>query len=603
MISTFRRTNENTSIGDARVRTAVVSLLYSNAAVGISMNLISVPLVWFAYRDTANRTALSIALVAWALLQLLSAWNRREWSRLDPAAQAGAEVSSKFLRRARWMAWALATGMACLCAVLHLAATPTAPAFAAAFALVYVLGASISTLIYLPQVRVFSSIVLGSQGLLLLRGAQGAEVLLAVLLFALILGLWTYAKQYSAQLQQVITLRFAVQDLLIEQEKLRNAAEVANQSKSRFFAAASHDVRQPLQAVMLIFHALRHAQTDERRARLLYDAERNLNALRQLFDQVLVISRIEAGAVPVNTQVVALRTLFDRLDARFGGEASARQVWLRFAPTEAFVLSDPDALERMLANLIGNAIKYSNHGGVWVGYRSARGRIEVRDNGLGIAQEHHARLYDEFFQIDNPGRDRASGLGLGLSIVKRLAELLNHPLGFVSAPGKGSTFWLGVRQATKDEMLTFKAPNTGEQRDTAIAANAIDEKLAGLNIWLIENDTQVAFALLDTLRTAGATVEHFASGDTALAAAQNGKNTHCLICDYRLGGPIYGIELVRRLREQWQREVAAILLTGDTAVRELEEFDAVLQNERTVLMHKPVSATALINAINAFRST
>ena len=586
-------------LDDPRVRAEVVALLYGNAGVGVLMNLASVPVLWLTYQRMLPAVPLLSGLALWVLLQVLSAWNRRQWMQLQPSLQHSEVASATFLRRANGMAWLLSAGVAILLAVLHFAALPATPALTAALALVYVLGATISTLIYLPQIRIFSLVVLGSQAALLAWSDNPVEWLLALLFVGLIAGLWAYGRRYSAQLQQVIVLRFAVQDLLGEQERLRNAAEAANQAKSRFFAAASHDVRQPLQAVMLTFHALRHARTDERRNHLLDDAERNLTALRQLFDQVLDISRIDAGAVPINSQPVPLQPLFDKLDARFGGEAAAKQVWLRFAPTDVAVLSDTDALERMLANLVGNAIKHTDRGGVWVGFRSARGKIEVRDCGVGIAPEHHLRIFEEFYQVGNEGRDRASGLGLGLSIVQRLGELLAHPLGLVSAPGRGSTFWVGV-QATI-------SPASSVANIAPLPPAGSDAPLTGYRVFLIENDDQVARALTELLLDAGAAMHTFATAEAALDAARRRmiRDAHvdAVISDYRLGGAIDGADAVVQLRALWQREVGAIVLTGDTAIKDLTRIDAKLNTSdaqtRTRLMHKPIPAAQLIEAVLA----
>ena len=584
---------------DPRVRAEVVALLYGNAAVGVVMNLISVPLVWLAYRAVLPATPLIPVLALWVAIQAVSAWNRRAWNRLPASEQRDAATSQRFLNRAQWMAWLLSAGIAALLAVLHFAALPATPALAAALALMYVLGACTSTLIYAPQVLTFSCVVLGSQAVLLAANGGTVEWLLAGLMVGLIVGLAAYARRYSAQLQQVIVLRFEVQDLLAEQARLKDAAEAANQAKSRFFAAASHDVRQPLQAVMLTFHALRHARDEPRRHQLLDNAERNLTALRQLFDQVLDISRIDAGAVPIKPQAVPLQALFDKLDARLSGEAAAKHVWLRFAPTAAVVLSDPDALERIVANLVGNAIKHTEHGGVWIGYRRARERIEVRDSGIGIDAAHHERIFEEFFQVDNPGRDRASGLGLGLSIVQRLSGLLHHPVGLVSAPGRGSMFWIGVQ--------TTVAPASAAARVASSLPMLTAAPLSGYTIYLIENDNQVARALTELLLGAGAEMRTFATAEAALEAARlsTAKDSHvdALISDYRLGGAIDGAEAVVQLRALWQREVGAIVLTGDTAIKDLTRIDAKLNTSdaqtRTRLMHKPVSAAQLIEAVLA----
>ena len=588
-----QRRASTTALNDPRVRSAVVALLYNNASVGVLMNLLSVPVVWLVYHDLVPTLRLNVVLALWAGVQFLSAWNRRDWQRLSALEKTDENTSTTFLWRARSMAYVLSVSMAALLGVIHFAVAPATPALAAALALVYVLGASISTLIYMPQIRIFTTVILGSQAALLAHGSNPAEWLLALLFVGLIVGLWTYGHRYSARLQQVIVLRYEVQDLLAEQERVRNAAEVANQAKSRFFAAASHDVRQPLQAVMLTFHALRHARTDERRMQLLDNAERNLTALRQLFDQVLDISRIEAGALPVKPQYVPLQPLFDKLDARLSEEAAARHVWLRFVATGQAVYSDPDALERMLVNLVSNAIKHTERGGVWVALRPARGRLEVRDSGVGIAPEHQQKIFEEFYQVDNAGRDRASGLGLGLSIVRRLGDLLHHPLGLASTPGRGSTFWISLAAHNAPPVAVMDAvPATHLLPENALSQRAI---------YLIENDEQVARALTELLRDAGAVVHCFATAEAAINAAKPQQAVDAVISDYRLGGTLDGVEVVMRLRAVWQREVGAIILTGDTAIKDLKHIETRLHTkdatQRTRLLHKPVPAVLLIEAV------
>ncbi len=590
-------------LDDPRVRAEVVALLYRNAGVGIVMNLLSAPLVWLAYRSYVPAGPLLAVLALWAAMQLASAWNRNRWMRLDPALRHDPESTQRYLLRARVMAALLSAAMALLVGVLHFAALPAGPTLSASFALVYVMGASISTLIYVPQVVTFSLVVLGSQSLLLALRANPTDWLMAVLLALVVIGLWSYSRRYSEQLQQLIVLRFQVQDLVAEREQQRNVAEAANLAKSRFFAAASHDVRQPLQAVTLTFHALKHARTPERRDQLIHSVENNLAALRQLFDQVLDISRIDAGAVPVKLQAVRLQTLFDRLDQRFGVEAGAKRIWLRFAPTRAAVTSDPEVLERMLSNLVSNAIKHTENGGVWIGLRRGRGRgrIEVRDSGVGMAAQHHERIFEEFYQVDNAARDRASGLGLGLSIVQRLGHLLGHGVGLASAPGCGSTFWLELPLTDAPPDADAHDPLTLQSSSPVPLDGPARQLLAGVTTYLVENDESIRTALTQLLQEVGAQVHAFAGADAALESARHQPPCDVVISDYRLEGSIDGVEVIQRLRGIWAGQVPSLVLTGDTGVKDLARIDASLHTSaahgHTVLMHKPVTASRLIGEI------
>ena len=231
---------------------------------------------------------------------------------------------------------------------------------------------------------------------------------------------------------------------LAEVQAARVEAEQASLAKSRFFAAASHDLRQPLHSLGLFAAALEgQALPGDARA-LVARIGDSIRALEALFTELLDLSKLDAGAVAVTPRNFALQDLFDRLSMEFHGEAVERHLRMRFVPTRLATRADPVLVERVLANLVSNALRYTQEGGVVVGARR-RGNavwLEVIDTGPGIPPELQQQVFDEFFQIGTPGRDRRRGLGLGLAIVKRVAELHGGRVGLDSAPARGATFWM-----------------------------------------------------------------------------------------------------------------------------------------------------------------
>lgn len=227
-----------------------------------------------------------------------------------------------------------------------------------------------------------------------------------------------------------------------ELQQKKEEAEQASIAKSRFLAATSHDLRQPLHALALFSTDLADKADNPSLRRLAGQIDAAVGSLGELLDGLLDISRIDLGATQPDLQPVVLDELLDRVVATQGSSAEAKGLRLRRHPTRLIVLSDPRLLYRMVSNLVANAVRYTDRGGILVGVRRAAGkaRIEVWDTGIGIAAEHQALVFREFFQAANPERDPDKGLGLGLSLVERLAQLLDHPVSLRSAPESGSVF-------------------------------------------------------------------------------------------------------------------------------------------------------------------
>lgn len=251
-------------------------------------------------------------------------------------------------------------------------------------------------------------------------------------------------------LRQEIERRSAVE---LELRQAKDEAEQANVGKSKFLAAASHDLRQPIQAMFYFSQALSYRLNDETGQSILVDLDRSLVALKGLLDSLLDVSKLDAGVVVAEPQVFAVHDLLERAAAEFSPSAEQKGVRLRVVKSRQRVESDPALLSRILQNLVANAVRYTDHGRILVGCRR-RGKdlsIEVHDTGIGIPKDRLADIFEEFTQVESDDRERSQGLGLGLAIVHRLARLLNHRVSVRSILGRGSTFAVTVPAVFHDE--------------------------------------------------------------------------------------------------------------------------------------------------------
>jgi signal transduction histidine kinase/ActR/RegA family two-component response regulator len=370
-------------------------------------------------------------------------------------------------------------------------------------------------------------------------------------------------------------------------ETARNEAEIANRSKTQFFAAASHDLRQPLHALGLFAAALSERVKDPEVMRVVNSINASVEALESLFNELLDISKIDAGVIKAAPAHFALRSLFDRLRMDLEPEAADKGLRLRFSPTNAYVFSDQVLIERILRNLISNALRYTRAGGVLVGARK-RGRslsIEVWDTGVGIPQEERERIFEEFYQLGNPERNSKKGLGLGLSIVKRLGGLLGAAVSVDSRPGRGSVFRVRV------PLGTAPAP----QAARTARAGAIATDLAGARVLVVEDESAVLEGMKVLLEGWGAEViACTATAEAVAATAALPAAPDLLIVDYRLREGATGTQAIHAVRERFQHEIPAIIVSGSTTPTHLEEAKAM--NAHMLL--KPVMPAKLRTLIS-----
>jgi signal transduction histidine kinase len=286
--------------------------------------------------------------------------------------------------------------------------------------------------------RTFGRTLLFFLSLISFIGAVVVFILLRRIKFAL-------DRQAEAELKLIRLNENLENDIEIRTSELRvakEAAEDASESKSRFLAAASHDLRQPMQAITILGYALKANLQDENARPLVEKLETNTDVVIDLLDELLDISKLDAGTLTPTVEAVPLATLLRNIEHSFAGQAREKGIDLRVVSSTAVVRTDPMFLGRILQNLVSNAIRYTDEGKILVGCRrnGAGLRIEVCDTGKGISESHLEKIFEEFYQVDNPARNRRQGMGLGLAIVQRLARSLGYTLKVSSVAGKGSRF-------------------------------------------------------------------------------------------------------------------------------------------------------------------
>ena len=374
----------------------------------------------------------------------------------------------------------------------------------------------------------------------------------------------------------------------LRQGKLQ--AEAAVRAKSRFLAAASHDLRQPAHALGLFVARLSQLPHDARTQELVTGVDASVRGLQQMLDDFFDYSRLDAPSMKVTTSAFPIERVFEQLRIGFSSQAAAKGLRLHLRASPVWVQSDPGVLHRVLLNLVSNALQYTQEGSVLVACRPARDprfvRIEVWDSGIGIAPEHHEAVFSEFFQVENPERDRSKGIGLGLSIVDRSCRLLSHPLVMRSQPGMGTRFSLRVPMASV-------RPST---RVPLLADVLAAEQLTGLQVLVVEDDVLSGTALEGLLVTWGCKVRLARDAHLACLLVQKGARPDVVISDYRLPGIHNGIDTIRLLREAVGGNLAACLVSGDMDDRVKQDA----AGSGLVLLQKPVRPAKLRSVLRHF---
>ncbi|MGE5453085.1 MAG: hybrid sensor histidine kinase/response regulator [Acidobacteriota bacterium] len=408
---------------------------------------------------------------------------------------------------------------------------------------------------------------------------------MAIFLLAYLGILASLAKGTYRALQRSISMQIKQWRLNEELRAALSQAEEANAAKTRFLAAASHDLRQPLHTLTLFCAALMTHKLESATQGIVGHMDSALQVLRTQLTALLDISKLDAGIVAVNLKAVDLIGFVQRLHEEFTAEASQKKLVLvldkdHLQSGDLFIETDPLHLERIVRNLIDNAIKYCDAGTIWIRARATDDGVDltVQDTGCGIPASEMDKIYEEFYQIDNPERDRARGLGLGLAIVKRLTQLIHTPMSLQSEVGVGTTVTLRLKrvlQPVQEPVLT---------EDNGFA-------MPMCHMLVLDDETAILEAMQTLLQSQGCRVTLASSTDEAVHKAALDQ-PDVVLADFRLRGQESGIKAIRRLRHLYP-DLPALLISGDTAEDRLKEArDAGLR-----LLHKPVSVDVLLQAI------
>jgi signal transduction histidine kinase len=384
-------------------------------------------------------------------------------------------------------------------------------------------------------------------------------------------------------------LRGKIADATAQLEQKKDEAERANLAKSRFLAAASHDLRQPMHALNLLAASLSARPHCAEDRELIDTIESAAHAMSGLLDALLDMSRLDAGEMEVHVADFPAAELLDQIRDGFAAIARDKGITLRIAPSTRWLHSDPLLLQRIVLNLVSNALRYTREGAVFVACRR-RGdmvRIEVRDSGIGVPQEAHDLIFEEFVQLANPERDRSRGLGLGLAIVQRLSRLLGHRVTLRSGPGCGSLFAVDVPAGT---------PQLGERRRSERPAAML---LTDRIVVVVEDDAASRAGMVALITSWGCRVIAAvdAAGAIELCAAA-ALLPDAVLSDYRLGGNSDGIEAIGQLRQRFGADLPAALVSGDTASEVLSAARAA----GLAMLNKPTPPARLRAMLNRMMS-
>ncbi len=347
----------------------------------------------------------------------------------------------------------------------------------------------------------------------------------------------------------------------------KTAADRANKAKSRFLAAASHDLRQPLSALKLYSGVLK-TKLNEADQPLLVEMDECVASLSDLLSKLLDLSKLDAGAVTPQVSDFDLDALLEKVQAAHGPAAESKGLTLRWSHCALTAHTDPVLFQRIVGNLVANAIEYTRHGGVVIGCRRRGGKrwVEVWDTGIGIPPDKTTEIFEEFKQLGNGARTQGSGLGL--TIVAKTADLLGLEIRVRSRPGRGSLFAI--------ELPVGEKPR-------ATARPAIPHQVQGLRIAVVDDNPALLRALVRSLEHAGHDVVAAASG-MALLSRLNSHAPDIVVCDYRLGGGETGFDVITSARQAFGGDLPAVIITGDTdpdLMRRMVEMGIIIQ-------HKPM---------------
>lgn len=565
-------------LADSRILIEQLRLIYGNTGSSTVPAILLAILLTITEMSGENWIAVLVWCAAVTTLKLYTGWDarRRLASAISPAQAPRLVVWLVVLNAldgALWggLGWIILDTMSVAQTTLVVAITTG------------ILANSVSMLA--PVLQVFVAYIVGMMAMMASKlwlmddPAYNALGWAAILYLISLLG---QARNSARTVRAYIDLRFENVGLIKQADTARSEAEEANLAKSKFLAAASHDLRQPVHAQGLFLEVLARTSLTAHQSAVLASARSASLASSDMLNTLLDFSRIEAEVVQPHKRPFDLQALLQKIENDLAPLADAKGLVYRSRETTLTVDSDASLVEMILRNLVSNAIRYTERGGVLVACRQ-RGPVvlvEVWDTGVGIAQANLKDIFREFHQLGNPERDRHKGLGLGLAIASGLAEALAHPLSLASRPGKGSVFRLALP-------LTRAAVASGSQ-----PLPSGSQQLYGIHVLVIDDDEAVRLGMRHLLCSWGCVCDTAGTISEGLALAAR-QAPDVVVSDYRLREQRTGVEAIAALRGLLGEETPALMITGDTAPDRLRETLA----SGVPLLHKPVAADQLYRSL------
>ncbi|MFT6301311.1 MAG: signal transduction histidine kinase/CheY-like chemotaxis protein [Granulosicoccus sp.] len=434
--------------------------------------------------------------------------------------------------------------------------------------------------IYLPSFLSFSVPLMLPLSVMHIASGNDSLVMTGLLLLVFLGVNFFLAVRGNRQFRQLLRSQFQNAELMQRLGEEKRIAERAVIAKSRFLAAASHDLRQPLHAMGLFLSALRQREDDKKKLEIIGDMEKSSEALNGLFNSLLDVSRLDAEIIDFNPCHITASEMFNGLRVQFVQQAVEKQIQLLVAPEDHVFYSDSILLERVLRNLLSNAVQYTVTGFVSLSCQDdvdGSKLIVLEDSGIGIPSENSEDVFSEYYQLNNLNRDRSKGLGLGLAIVRRLCELMGLPLEMESEEGRGTIFKLIVPGGDPAQIKTrFRFDNTMQARDRRVL--------------VIDDEPQVLQGMRHMLESWGCKVMLAESARDALKAiAITDFLPELIISDFRLGDNQDGVDAVAAIHESLESNVPAIIISGDTSPERLKQ----VKKTGLLFLHKPVAADEL----------
>ncbi len=430
----------------------------------------------------------------------------------------------------------------------------------------------------LPVFLAFAYTTLPALSLFFFQIEDNAYIGMGIAVIIYLAVLTHFARNLEAMIVQSIQLRFANVDLIEQLQGAVDETKEANRAKSVFLASASHDLRQPLHAMSLFIQTLNGTNLDDYQQKIISHIESASDATREMLNTLLDFSKLDAGVIEPRPRTFRIQPLFTKMENELGSGADSKNLIYRTHETTYAAYTDISLLELILRNLITNAIRYTETGGVLIACRKRRNHkivVEVWDTGIGIPEDEQQNIFREFHQLGNPERDRQKGFGLGLAIAKGMADTMQLDLTVKSTLKKGSVFRLTLPEA---EISVVEDIND----------NQILTRFDGKCILIIDDDESIRIAMNELLSNWGCDCLLAESEDEALSLIKD-KTIDLIIVDYRLREEKTGREAITLIRKEINRDLPAIIITGDTAADRLREAKA----SDAMLLHKPVMASDL----------